>query len=130
MMKWSMLRLTEAPLSRRFPPLRQCGSEAAACDIQLPHRALALRALRQLARGHLLVMGGETALGVRLAGVADIVHIADDLIERGLLCRVRVPACGAACYALSDLGRDTLARGEAWWHEMSVFERLLVEFKG
>jgi hypothetical protein len=129
-MKWSMLRLTEAPPSRRLPPVCQCESEAAACDIQLPHRALALRALRQLARGHLLVMGGKTALGVRLAGVADIVHIADDLIERGLLCRVQLPACGAACYGLSDLGRDTLARGEAWWRELSVFERLLVEFTG
>jgi hypothetical protein len=129
-MKWSMLRLTEAPLSRRLPPLRQRESAASACDVQLPHRALALRALRQLARGHLLVMGGKTALGVRLAGVSDIVHIADDLIERGLVCRVQVPECGAACYALSDPGRDTLRQGEAWWREMSLFERLLVEFTG
>lgn len=51
-------------------------------------------------------------------------------IERRLVDRVELPDCGAACYALSEAGRDTLRRGERWWREMNPFERLLVEFTG
>jgi len=125
-----MLRLTDAPLTPQSAAIHPRAPQPGGANARLPHRALALRALRQLARGHYLVMGGKTALGVHLAGVADIVHIADDLIERGLVSRVEVAQCGAACYTLSDLGRETLTRGEAWWREMTLFERLLVEFTG
>ena len=133
-MKWSLLRLREAPLSARrsesaharrpHPP-----AESPAAT-QLPHRGLALRALRQLARGHYLVVAGESALAVCLAGVPDIVHLAHDLIRRGLVQRVEVQECGAACYELSEAGHDTLRRGEQWWREMSPFERLVVELTG
>ncbi|MGE5525773.1 MAG: hypothetical protein ACM3SS_18820 [Rhodospirillaceae bacterium] len=131
-MKWSISRLKKAPHAPRRPD----GSSAAprsrpsARETQLPHRSLALRALRQLARGHLLVIGGQSALGVRLAGVPDVVHLADDLIERGLVERVEVAECGAPCYALSEAGLDTLRRGERWWREMNPFQRLIVEFTG
>ena len=128
-MKQSLLRLRETPHSERRPPAPP-PSQSPGPDSQLPHRALALRALRQLARGHYLVVGGETALAVRLAGVPDIVHLAQDLIKRGLVDRVDLPDCGAACYALSEFGRDTLRRGERWWREMNPLERLVVEFTG
>lgn len=133
-MKWSLLRLREAPVSQRRPePARSRRPHAPAeppPSTQLPHRGLALRALRQLARGHYLVVAGESALAVCLAGVPDIVHLAQELIGRGLVQRVEVQECGAACYELSAAGHDTLQRGEQWWHEMSPFERLVVELTG
>jgi hypothetical protein len=130
-MKWSILRLIEAPDTGRPAPAPPPSSRPTpAPDSQLPHRGLALRALRQLARGHYLVVGGETAQAFRLDGVPDIVHLAHDLIQRGLVERVDVQDCGAACYALSHAGRDTLRRGERWWGQMNSFERLLVEFTG
>lgn len=127
-MKWSLLRLTDAFASPQPEPRR--APDRPALETRLPHRALALRALRQLARGHYLVIGGKSALGIRLAGVPDIVHLADDLIERGLVDRVDVPECGAPCYTLSEAGRDTLRRGEAWWRAMNPVQRLVVEFTG
>ena len=69
-------------------------------------------------------------MAVRLAGVPDVVHLVDDLIARGLVDKVSVPECGAACYTLSDAGLDALRRGEQWWRELGLFERLLVEFTG
>lgn len=130
-MKWPILRLHEALQSnRRSEPPPAPRRETARQETQLPHRGLALRALRQLARGHYLVVGGETASAFRLAGVPDIVHLAQELIRRGLVERVEVPDCGAACYALSETGLDALRRGERWWRSMSPLERLVVEFTG
>jgi hypothetical protein len=139
-MKWSLLRLIEAPHARRraAPPAvrRQNGRSPsgpqrdAPPDTQLPHRGLALRALRQLARGHFLVVGGQTAFAVRLAGVPDVVHLAQDLIARGLVEPVDLQECGAPCYTLSAAGRDALDRGEQWWREMTPLQRLVVEFTG
>ena len=96
---------------------------------RLAHRYLALRALRQLARGHYLIVAGETSLGVRLEGVPDAVHLVDDFLGGGLVREIRAEQ-GVRWYAISDFGRDTLRRGEAWWATLTAMERLQVRFGG
>lgn len=96
---------------------------------RLAHRYLALRALRQLARGHYLVVAGQTSLGVRLEGIADAIHLAEDFIAMRLVEEIRAER-GVQWYAISAFGRDTLRRGEAWWATLGYRERLQVRFGG
>jgi hypothetical protein len=96
---------------------------------RLAHRYLALRALRQLARGHYLVVAGDTSLGVRLEGAPDAVHLVDDFLAGGLVRQIRSEK-GVRWYAITDFGRDTLRRGEAWWATLTAMERLQVRFGG
>ncbi len=99
-------------------------------ESRLPHRPLTLHALRQLARGHYLFVGGQTSFAVRLAGVPDAVHLVDEFIARHLVDRLDLPDCDVACYALSETGRDTLARGEQWWRELTPIQRAVVHITG
>lgn len=97
---------------------------------RLAHRYLALRALRQLARGHYLVVAGRTSLSVRLEGIPEAVHIMDEFIAGGLVEPVRRSPGGATWYALSSFGRDTLRRGEQWWSVLGYMERLQIRLGG
>jgi hypothetical protein len=114
-------------------PVRAALSAAAAqpaAEARLPHRRLELDALRQLGRGHYLVVDGDTARAIRLAGIRKAAHLADDFVARGLVEPVAVPDLGATCYTLSAAGRDALRHAEQWWRKLTLMQRLKVRFTG
>lgn len=101
----------------------------------IPHRFLALRALRLLGKGHQLIVAGDASFLVFLDGIPDIALIADYLLEKEWVFPITPPSdaiegTGPVYYALSELGAASLKVAEAWWNELSLKERLRVRLLG
>jgi hypothetical protein len=105
---------------------------SAARSEQMPLRARMLDVLEHLNRGHMLALMGAGVPMVWLDGHHDIV-----LLAGVLFCYGYVEIAGRhrsnphiVYFRLSDAGRRKLGEGRAWWHSLSLWQRLQVRVFG
>lgn len=94
-------------------------------ETTVPCRALSLRALRRLYKGHNLVVVGTSSLDIHLDGVPNICHVFKFLVEEGLVQKVRETWAGEL-YTLTEKGLRVYQAGESWWKSLSLRNRALL----
>lgn len=94
-------------------------------EVQVPCRVLSLRALRRLAKGHLLTVVGTSSLEIYLDGVPNVCHVFKFLIDEELIQQVRQTWAGEM-FELSEKGRRVYQAGESWWKSLPLRTRAVL----
>ena len=99
---------------------------------RLPLRARLLDVLDQLDRGQLLALMGSTTPRAWLNGCPDITLLAGVLFtyEYVQIAGRHRENQHVVYFTLSDAGRRKLRQGQAWWNDLTVWQRLRVRLFG
>lgn len=96
----------------------------------IPHRRLALKALRSMRMGNPLVRSGDSAFLTWLDGVPNVIHLFDYLVRNKYVEPLAAQGIASLHYVLTAAGRELHDRGERWWRSLTWREQLTVVLYG